>query len=150
MDLEDFLKKNRLWYRIVTKPETVHTADAAKAARIELRRITKNLVSETDEGEYVILVVPGDRKVHLKAAAEALGVRSVRLVPFGKAEEISGYPPGGTPSIGHKTKMRTVLDESILKPETVFCGGGSRDKLLELRATDIAQLSNAVIARISE
>ena len=148
MDLENLLRKNRIWHRMIPKPETVHTADAADATGIELHRITKNLVSKTDGGEYVMLIVPGDKKVNLKRAARALNVRRVRLVPFDQAGRISGYPPGGTPSVGHKTKMRTVVDESLLKHETVYCGGGSRDRLLELKVADIIRLNSAVVAKI--
>ena len=149
-DLEEYLKKNRVWYRFIHKPETIHTADAAKVAGVEIRRLTKNLVSETDGGEYVLLIVPGDRRVNLKAAARALGVRRVRLVSFERAGEISGYPPGGTPSIGHKTPMKTVIDKSLLKYETIYCGGGSRDRLLELKTKDVLRLSKAVVAEISK
>jgi len=148
MNLEGFLRESRIWHRMIPKPETVHTADAADVTGIALKRITKNLVSVTDAGEYVLLIVPGDRKINLKSAARALNVRNVRLVPFHKAEGVSGYPPGGTPSIGHKTKMRTLVDESLLEYETVFCGGGSRDKLLELKVADIIRLNKAVVARI--
>jgi len=149
MDLEGFLKQNGLWYRMISKAETVHTADAAIATGIELQRITKNLVSETNEGEYVMLIVPGDRRVDLEAAAKTLNVRRVRLVPFNQSEGISGYPPGGTPSIGHKTRMRTIVDESVLKYDTVYCGGGSRDKMLELKTADIVRLNNAITAKIT-
>ena len=147
--LEKYLEHNGVWHKFIHKQETVHTADAAKAAGVELHRLTKNLVSETDQGEYVLLIVPGDRKVDLGAAAKALKIRNVRLVPFAKAEEISGYPPGGTPSIGHKTRMRAVIDEDLLKFETVFCGGGSRDRLIELKTKDIMKLNDSVVAKIS-
>jgi len=150
MDLERFLKENGIWHRIIRKPETVHTADAAEVTGVELHRITKNLVSVTDKGEYVMLIVPGDRRVNLKAASKALNVRRVRLVPFDQAEEISGYPPGGTPSIGHKTKMRTVIDESLLQYETIYCGGGARDKLLLLKTADVIRLNKAIVAKISK
>ncbi|MEM3785851.1 MAG: YbaK/EbsC family protein [Nitrososphaeria archaeon] len=149
MDLEKFLKENGLWYRFIEKTETIHTADAAKAAGIELNRLTKNLVSKTDSGEYVLLIVPGDKKVDLDKAAKVLGVRKVRLVPFDQAEEISGYPPGGTPSIGHKTPMKIVVDKSLLLHQTVFCGGGSRTKLLELRTDDIVRVGQAIVSDIS-
>jgi len=96
-----------------------------------------------------MLIVPGDRKVDLKAAARALNVQRVRLFPFDQAEDISGYPPGGTPSIGHKTRMRTIVDESILNYETIYCGGGSRNKLLELKTTDIIRMNNAIVAKIT-
>ena len=148
--LEDFLEERKVWYRFVDKPETIHTADAANVTGIPLPRITKNLVSRTDSGEYVLLVVPGDRRVDLKKAARALGVKNVSTVAFERAESISGYPPGGTPTVGHKTKMRTVIDKSLLGYETIFCGGGSRNRLLELRVRDILELSEGLTEEISE
>jgi len=149
MDLEGYLKQSGVWYRFIQKPETVHTADAAKVTGVELRRVTKNLVSQTDKGDYTMLIIPGDRKVNLKRAADILGVKRVYLVPLDQAEKVSGYPPGGTPSVGHKTKMRVIFDASLLGYETIYCGGGSRDRLLELRTKDVLRLNNAITADIS-
>jgi Cys-tRNA(Pro)/Cys-tRNA(Cys) deacylase len=149
VDLEEYLKEHGVWYRFVEKVETVHTADASDATGIDLHRITKNLVSKTQKGSYALIVVPGDRRVDLKAAARALGVKNIRLLPFLEAEEISGYPPGGTPSVGHKTKMSVVLDSDLLKMETFYCGGGTRDKLLELKVQDVVRLNDAVVVPIS-
>lgn len=149
MDLETFLKEKEVWYRFLQKEETVHTADASEATGIELHRITKNLVSKTSEGDYVLLVVPGDRRVNLKAAAKAIGVKNIRLIPFKDAENISGFPPGGTPSVGHKTSMKVVVDSVLMEYETFFCGGGTRDKLLELKSKDVVTLTGAVVFPIS-
>lgn len=150
MSLEEYLLRNNIWHRFVKKTETIHTADAAQAAGIPLSKVTKNLVSITDSNEYLLLIVPGDKKVNLDAAAKAANVKKIELVPFGKAEKISGYPPGGTPSIGHKTRMRTILERGLLDYDTVYCGGGSRDKLLELMIQDIVRLSDATVADIVE
>jgi prolyl-tRNA editing enzyme YbaK/EbsC (Cys-tRNA(Pro) deacylase) len=38
----------------------------------------------------------------------------------------------------------------LLDQETVFCGGGSRDRLLELNTQDVIRLNNAIVADISE
>jgi Cys-tRNA(Pro)/Cys-tRNA(Cys) deacylase len=149
-DLEAYLREKGVWHRFIDKQETVHTADASEATGIDLHRITKNLVSKTNKGEYVLLVVPGDRRVNLKAAAEALGVKNVRLMPFGEAESISGYPPGGTPSVGHKTRMRTVLDSELTEFETLYCGGGTRDRLVELKVSDVISLNDAIVSTISK
>ena len=149
MDLETYLEENGIWHRFIDKTETVHTADASEATGIDLHRITKNLVSKTRKGEYALLVVPGDSRVDLKAAAKALGTKNVRLIPFSEAETISGYPPGGTPTIGHKTPMRVILDEELAGFETFYCGGGSRDRLLELRVDDVKRLTDAIVAKIS-
>jgi len=149
MTLEDYLKSQGIWHRFIPKPETVHTADAARVSGIELRKITKNLVFRVDDREYALLIVPGNRKVDLKRAAESLGAKKISLVPFDKSEAISGYPPGGTPSVGHRTRMRVVFDKSLQAFETIYCGGGTRDKLLELKTQDVIRLTSAIIVDIS-
>jgi len=149
MSLEAYLEQHKVWHRFVQKQETVHTADASQATGIDLHRITKNLVSVTDTCEYIILIIPGDRRVNLKEAARALGVKNVRLMPFDQSDQISGYPPGGTPSLGFKTRMRVVVDKELEKFETFYCGGGSRDRLLEVKFTDVVGLNNAVVAAIT-
>jgi Cys-tRNA(Pro)/Cys-tRNA(Cys) deacylase len=150
MDLEAYLSGAGIWHRFLDKAETVHTADASNATGIELHRITKNLVCRTSAGRYALLVIPGDRRVNLQKAAQALNVSNVQLLGFREAEGVSGYPPGGTPSIHHKTALDVVVDKGVLEHETVFCGGGTRGRLLELRAEDIVRLGKAVTADISE
>jgi len=150
MDLETYLKGAGVWHRFLEKPETVHTSDASRATGIELNRITKNLVCRTSDGRFALLVVPGDRKVNLQSAAQLLGARNIRLLAFDEAESISGYPPGGTPSIYHKTPLQVVVDTQLLTAETIFCGGGARNRLLELRTSDVLKLTNHLTGSISQ
>jgi Cys-tRNA(Pro)/Cys-tRNA(Cys) deacylase len=149
MSLEERLRELGVWHRFIEKDETVHTADASEATGIPLHRITKNLVAVTSEGEHVLLVVPGDRRVDLKKAARVLGVTNVQLFPFSEAHKVSGYPPGGTPSIGLKERLRTVLDSELAGIETFYCGGGTRDRLLELRSDEVIKVSGALVAEIT-
>lgn len=150
MDLDEYLRRHGIWHRFVPKRETVHTADASMATGIDLHRITKNLVSVTDTGEHVVLVIPGDRRVDLKAAAKALGAKNIRLLPFDEAEAFSGYPPGATPSLGFKVQMRVVVDRELTNFDTLYCGGGSRDRLLEVRVEDVVRLNGATVAPMSK
>jgi Cys-tRNA(Pro) deacylase len=149
IDLEAHLTNAGVWHRFVEKPETVHTADASRTTGIDLNRITKNLVCRTSDGRYALLVVLGNQRVNLQRAAQALNARNVQLLDFREAEEVSGYPPGGTPSVCHKTPLETVVDKSVLTQQTIFCGGGARSRLLELRTEDILILDKAITADIS-
>ena len=150
MDLAEYLKNAGVWHRFTDKPETVHTSDASRATGIELSRITKNLVCKTSDGSYALLVVPGNRRVSLQKAAQALNTRNIQLLGFNEAEAISGYPPGGTPSLHHETAMSVVIEKDLLSNETIFCGGGSRDRILELKTEDVLKLTHAIVAGISE
>jgi len=149
MSLEEYLTSQGVWHRFISKTETIHTVDAARVSGIELHRITKNLIFMTDDARFALLIIPGDRRVDSRRAAEVLGVKKIQLAPFERSEEVSGYPPGGTPSVGHRTPMKVVLDRSLLAYETIYCGGGSREKLLELKTQDIVRLTGATIADIS-
>jgi Cys-tRNA(Pro)/Cys-tRNA(Cys) deacylase len=150
MDLAGYLRDAGVWHRFIDKAETVHTADASRATGIDLGRITKNLVCKTSDGQHALLIVHGNRRVVLRRAAQALDTRNAQLLAFKEAEAVSGYPPGATPSVCHKTAMRAVIEKDLLNHETIFCGGGSRDKILELKTKDVVRLSQATIADISE
>ena len=149
MDLDGYLNANGVWHRFIEKPATVHTADASNVTGIELNRITKNLVCRTSDGQYTLLIVPGDRRVDLRKAADALSARNVQLLAFQEAESVSGYPPGGTPSVHHKTPLTVVVDASLLAYETIFGGGGNRNRLLEMRTKDVLALNKGIAASIS-
>jgi Cys-tRNA(Pro)/Cys-tRNA(Cys) deacylase len=148
MELEQWLSSKGIWHRFIDKAETIHTADASKQTGIALDRLTKNLVARTNAGDYVLLIVPGNKKVDLKKAADQLGVRNISLIPLKEAEGISGYPPGGTPSLFHKTRMKVVFDRSLLHYETIFCGGGATTRILELKVTDVIGINAGLVCDV--
>jgi len=148
--LETRLKNKGIWFRFVDKQSsTVHTVDAARVSGIELHRISKNLMSQTSDGRYAALIIPGDMRLNYKEAAKALGAKNVSLVPFNEAHKISGYPPGGTPSVGYDKKLDVILDEEPMRYETFYCGGGSTRMLLELRTDDVIRRNEAKVHKIS-
>jgi Cys-tRNA(Pro) deacylase len=150
MDLEEYLKKNSVWHRIIEKPETVHTADAAAKAGFELKRVTKSLVVLDQDKSPILAIIPGDRKLSFEKLKQAVNAKKVRLVPFEEAEQYSGYPPGATPMVCHKVKMKVVFDKMLAQYDTIYGGGGTRTKLLELKAADVIRLNNAEVADIVE
>ena len=95
------------------------------------------------------MIIPGDMRLNYKEAAKALGAKNISLVPFDEAHKISGYPPGGTPSIGFEKKVNVVVDEELTFYETFYCGGGSTKMLIELRKDDVIRANNAKIHKIS-
>src|SRR3989344_5998338 len=100
-NLEGYLRSKNVWYKMIDKPETVHTKDAALHTGIDLEKITKSLVFLADS-QPVMVIVPGSRRVNMTKLRELLHTRDVTLVPFEKAKEYSGYDPGGTPPVNHK------------------------------------------------
>jgi len=148
--LETKLKKMEVWYKFIEKSaSTVHTVDAASVTGIELHKISKNLMAQTNDGRYAALIIPGDMRLDYKEAAKTLEAKNISLVPFSEAHKISGYPPGGTPSLGYENRMDVVLDAELMPYETFYCGGGSTKMLLELRRDDVIRINKAKVQKIS-
>lgn len=144
MELENYLKESRVWFRFIDKPETIHTKDAALHTGIELNRVTKSLVFLVDKNP-VMIIVPGDRRVDTHKLEHVLGTKDIRLVNFKQAKKYSGYEPGATPPVFHKNITKTIIDKSLLRYDIIFGGGGTRNKLIEMKTEDILRLTNAII-----
>jgi Cys-tRNA(Pro) deacylase len=144
------LKREGIWFRIIEKPETIHTADAAEKAGIELNRLTKSLVLIDQDMNPILAIIPGNCKLSFPKAREAIGAKKVRLVSFQEAESYSGYLPGATPMVFHKAKMKVVLDQKLRQHRYICGGGGERTRLLELRTSDVIRLNDAIVADITE
>ncbi|MBI4454127.1 aminoacyl-tRNA deacylase [Candidatus Woesearchaeota archaeon] len=150
MKLEEYLKQEGVWYNFVDKPETIHTADAAEKAGIELNRVTKALVLLDQDKNPILAIIPGDCKLSFSKVKEAACIKKVRMVPFEEAENYSGYLLGATPMVHHKHKMKVILDKKLVQYESIYGGGGERTKLLELKTKEIIRLNDAVVADIIE
>lgn len=150
MNLKAFLVKHKIWHQFIKKKETVHTADAAAVAGVELKRLTKSLVFFAKYGKPILAIIPGDCKANKKKIASVLKLKRVTLAPFEEAEKYSGYPPGATSPVGHKQQMEVIIDEKLLQHDTIYGGGGKRTTLVELKPEDVVKLNKARVANISE
>ena len=147
--LKQQLEKAGIRFELIAKPETVHTADAARLSGIPLERITKSLVCLDPDGQAVVAVIGGDRTLDFKALAAAVGVKKVKLCPFARAHEFSGYPPGATPPVLHRKVKRVVYDDALLEMEEIYGGGGDNATLLKIDTRQAIALAQARTARIA-
>ena len=146
--LEQYLRKNNIWYKILEKEETVHTADAAAKTGLPLERVTKSIVCLADE-DAIIAIIPGNCRVKLKELARLMNVKKVNICPFERAHRYSGYDPGATPPIFYNKIKKVFFDEKLMSYDTVYGGGGNRKKLLEIKPEDIVRINDATISDIS-
>lgn len=143
MNFKKILEENKVWHKFIKKPDTVHTADAARVSGIDLKRITKSLVLIGDGSEAIMVIIPGDSRIAWKKLKKVSGCREIKLAEFNKAQKYSGYLPGATPPVFHKRKMKVFVDKKLLRYKTIYGGGGNRKLLVELKTEDVINLNNA-------
>jgi len=121
--------------------------EAAEAMGVPPERVFKTLLADVD-GKLTVAVVPVSGSLDLKALASAVGGKKAAMADAAAAERSTGYVLGGISPLGQRKALRTVIDESALKFETVFCSGGRRGFEIELAPADLVRLTSAVTASI--
>jgi prolyl-tRNA editing enzyme YbaK/EbsC (Cys-tRNA(Pro) deacylase) len=100
--------------------ESTRTAqEAADAVGVEVGQIVKSLVFMDGEGPLLCLCA-GDRRVD----TAKLGP-DVRQADGREVREAAGFAIGGVPPLGHDEPIRTVVDASLRRFDTVWCAGGT-------------------------
>jgi Cys-tRNA(Pro)/Cys-tRNA(Cys) deacylase len=122
--------------------------EAAEAMGVAPERVFKTLVADVD-GTLTVAVVPVSGSLDLKALASSVGGKKAAMADPAAAERSTGYVLGGISPLGQRKRLRTVVDESALGFETVFCSAGRRGLEVQLAPADLVRLTGAVTASIS-
>lgn len=103
----------------VLADSTRTAAEAAAACGCEVGQIVKSLVFMAGE-EPLLCLCAGDRRVD--PAKLGAGARQARGE---EVRAVTGFAIGGVPPLGHDRPLRTVVDESLRRFETVWCAAGT-------------------------
>jgi len=146
MDLEEkiigMLEDTKVSYEIV-EHEPVYTNPAmAEALNVSEAETVKSLVLKTREGNMIVLVLPGNKKVDWKQAAAGA---KTKKVSFAKPEDVSeavGCEVGCVPPFGHMTEIPIYMDPDLTKKNFVYFNPGVHDKSFKVKAWDLKKLCN--------
>ncbi|MDQ0760002.1 Cys-tRNA(Pro) deacylase [Streptomyces canus] len=122
--------------------------EAAEAMGVSPDRVFKTLVADVD-GALTVAVVPVAGSLDLKALATAAGGKRAAMADPALAERTTGYVRGGISPLGQRKKLPTVLDASASTHDTICVSAGRRGLEVELAPTDLAHLTQAVLAPIA-
>ena len=130
-------------------PEGTRTAeDAARAIGVELGQIVKSLVFAVD-GEAVLALVPGDRRLDEAALARAAGGESCARLDANAVREATGFPVGGIPPLGHVNELRVFADEGLLRYEVVWAAAGTPHENFGVDPSALVSAVRATVAQLS-
>ena len=136
-------------HRYDVKDGAVDGVSVAKKCGENEEQVFKTLVTIGSDRNHYVFVVPVGQKLDLKAAASAVKVKSVAMLPQKDLLKVTGYVHGGCSPVGMKKKWTTVLDETILLFDTVMVSGGRIGLQVELTPDALQRITDGKIAAIS-
>ncbi len=146
MNLKGFLREAGVEGEVIRLPaETATVERAAEALGVTADRVIKSLVFRAKDGECVLVIAAGTARVDAKKLAAVMGKDRWRLAAPDVVQVVTGYPAGGTPPIGHASKVRVLMDTKAAALDVVYGGGGALDCMLRVRVADIRRLTGAEV-----
>lgn len=112
--------------------------------------VFKTLVTRGASKGIYVFVVPVALELNLKAAARAVGEKSVEMVAVKEITPLTGYVRGGCSPIGMKKHYPTVVDESARPLERMIVSAGRIGGQIELAPGDLQKATGCSFAAVAE
>src|SRR5690606_18547124 len=97
-------------------------AEAATARGVDPGGIIKTLVVRRGEGDYLFVLVPGDRTISWPKLRALLGVSRLSMPDAGTAQEVTGYERGTITPFGATHTWPVVADERVRGAVSIGAG----------------------------
>lgn len=111
-------------------------------------KVYKTLVTQGNDKQYYVFVLPIEAELDLKKAAKAAGVKSVSMLHVNDITQVTGYVRGGCTAIGMKKQYKTFISDSAKELSDVYVSGGRIGCQMNLAPDDLCKASGGSYADI--
>lgn len=101
------------------------------------------------EGDYVLVLVAGDRAIDWGLLRKHLGVRRVSLPDAEEARRATGYERGTITPFGATTAWPVIVDESVAANAEVSIGGGAHGVSVMIASRKLIDHLGAEVAPVT-
>lgn len=112
--------------------------------------VFKTLVTEGNDREHYVFVIPIDETLNLKKCAASVGVKSVQMIHQKELFPLTGYVRGGCTAIGMKKQFATRLDETAMLFDRIYISAGRIGCQIHLAPDDFLKAAEASYADLTE
>lgn len=147
------LESKKIQFQAFELPPEKHGAvETAKLLNVPPNIVFKTIVvcRERPGAKNILAVVPGNSEVDLKALAQMLNEKKLRLPTEHEAETLTGLQAGGISPLALLNKgFQVILDHSAIQYDQIHISGGQRGLNIRLPVSALISLTNARSAPIS-
>ena len=135
-------------HRVVRHGPVRSLEQAAVARGVSTAAVVKTLVVRKGEGDYLFVLVPGDRQLSWPKLRALLGVARMSLPDAADALRVTGYESGTITPFGATTAWPVVGDEAMAGKE-ITLGAGAHGVAVVLQADDVLKALGATVADVT-
>lgn len=143
----DYVEKLGLPIEIVdSEDQTTHTAaNAAKAHGVPVSNIIKSLLfKHKDADQFIMALVPGDRRMNMDRLSEYVGGK-IRMATPDEVKSVTGYSIGGVPPFGHASSLTTYVMDGFDGSVELLGAAGSAHTIFKCTLEDLIKWTDAEV-----
>ena len=147
--IQNLLAEHGVPFHIVSHRPVYTSSEAAEVRGVSLKSGAKALIVKVKE-EFVMLVLPGDRRLDRKKLRGNLGYKSVRFATSEEVQELTGLTPGAIPPFGSLFQLKTYCDPALGENEEINFNCGTHTKSMTIRYEDYLKTEKPTVVEFSE
>ncbi|HLD87427.1 MAG TPA: YbaK/EbsC family protein [Candidatus Nanoarchaeia archaeon] len=136
-------------FEVIEHKAVFTSKEASEARGTELKQGCKALILKTEEG-YIQAVIPGDKEIDLKKLQRITLFKQLEMADAASVKRMSHCDIGAVPPFGNLMGLKVYFDKLITQNEIVAFNAGSHTKSIKMRAKDLRQIVNPIIAEFSQ
>jgi Cys-tRNA(Pro)/Cys-tRNA(Cys) deacylase len=136
-------------HRVIRHGPVRSLLEAAEARGVEPAAVVKTLVVRRGDGDFLFVLVPGDRTISWPKLRELLGVSRMSMPDAATALDATGYERGTITPFGSTTAWPVVADERLLGHE-ITLGGGAQGVAVAVDADAAVTALGATVADVTD
>jgi Cys-tRNA(Pro)/Cys-tRNA(Cys) deacylase len=125
-------------------------AEAAAARGVQPAKLIKTIVVRRADGDFLFVLVPGDRQISWPKLRALLGVSRLSMPNKDVAFEVTGYERGTITPFGSFHRWPVVADSRLSEPGLVSIGGGAHGVGATVDAVDLTTALDATVADVTD
>jgi Cys-tRNA(Pro)/Cys-tRNA(Cys) deacylase len=135
-------------YQVGAGDERTYGEAVALAMGSEPATVFKTLVAQLTGGDLVVAVVPVTGTLDLRRLAAVAEAKGAEMAKPSDAEKATGYVTGGISPFGQRKRLRTFVDSSAQRHQTVYVSAGRRGLQVQVTPQDLVLVTGATVAEL--
>jgi prolyl-tRNA editing enzyme YbaK/EbsC (Cys-tRNA(Pro) deacylase) len=143
------LKSVGIPYEIFEHDPVYTCPQMAKFLKTDEAHIAKSMVVRKSDGNFLLAVLPGNKKIDLRRLGVITKSAPVTLAPKKEAEEITRCSIGCVYPLGNMINLETYFDEDLLRQEFVYFNPGSHIRSVKITTRALVDLVKPTVVKFT-
>ena len=148
---QEILRQRGFAHQVVELPASTRTAkEAAQAVGCQIEQIVKSLVFKGVQSQTPVLALAsGPNRVDEHRLSALVG-EPIEKADADFVRQRTGFVVGGVAPLGHKERVATFIDETLLQYDLLWAAAGTPHAVFQLTPADLQAMTDGQVAAITD